>query len=304
MVLHAIAMRIGIVVLPQMRWAEAAKRWQAVEDMGFDHAWTYDHLSWRDLSDEAWFATIPTLTAAATVTSRIRLGTWVTSPNFRHPVPFAKELMTLDDISEGRLVLGVGAGGDGWDADVLGLPRLTPGERVERLEAFVTMLDTLLTSGETTADHPPYAAVQARMHPGPVQHPRPPFVVAGNGPRAVRLAVRLASRPGDGWVTTGVTSGDEGREAWWAGVAQVVARVDEACVAAGREPRSLDRYLNVDSDAAYSLSSLEAFRDAVGRARELGFTDVVAHWPRGSKQYVGDESVLEAVASELSVLRG
>jgi alkanesulfonate monooxygenase SsuD/methylene tetrahydromethanopterin reductase-like flavin-dependent oxidoreductase (luciferase family) len=77
------------------------------------HAWSYDHLSWRSLADEPWGATIPSLTAAATVTSRIRLGTYVSSPNFRHPVPFAKELATVDEISSGRLLIGVGSGGTG-----------------------------------------------------------------------------------------------------------------------------------------------------------------------------------------------
>jgi alkanesulfonate monooxygenase SsuD/methylene tetrahydromethanopterin reductase-like flavin-dependent oxidoreductase (luciferase family) len=293
-------MRIGIVLLPQHRWTEAAPRWRAVEDMGFDHAWTYDHLAWQDLADEPWFATNPTLTAAATVTSRIRLGTWVASPNFRHPVPFAKDLMTVDDVSSGRLILGVGAGGSGWDAEVLGQPRLTPGERVQRLTAFVTMLDALLISPETTVEHPPYAAVRARMHPGSIQRPRPPFVVAANGPRAVSAAVALATQPGDGWATTGVDATED--EAWWAGMREIVDRVDEACVQAGREPSSLDRYINLDS-ATYSLSSLEAFRDAVGRARELRFTDAVAHWPRERTHYVGDPAVLEAVAGDLDALR-
>jgi alkanesulfonate monooxygenase SsuD/methylene tetrahydromethanopterin reductase-like flavin-dependent oxidoreductase (luciferase family) len=68
---------------------------------------------------------VPTLAAAAAVTERIRLGTMVASPNFRHPVPFAKDLMTLDEISGGRFILGIGAGagGDGFDASVLGEPR-------------------------------------------------------------------------------------------------------------------------------------------------------------------------------------
>jgi alkanesulfonate monooxygenase SsuD/methylene tetrahydromethanopterin reductase-like flavin-dependent oxidoreductase (luciferase family) len=289
------------VVLPQLRWAEAAKRWRAVEDMGFDHAWTYDHLAWQDLADEPWFATIPTLTAAATVTARIRLGTWVASPNFRHPVPFAKDIMTLDDVSSGRVVLGVGAGGSGWDADVLGQPSLTPGGRVERLTAFVMMLDALLTSADTTVELPPYTAVRARMYPGSIQRPRPPFVIAANGPRAVSAAVALAHRPGDGWATTGVTA--TGQDAWWVGVREIVDRVDEACARAGRDPSSLDRYINLDSAPTYSLSSVEAFRDAVGRARELRFTDVVAHWPRARDRYVGDEAVLEAVAGELDALR-
>jgi alkanesulfonate monooxygenase SsuD/methylene tetrahydromethanopterin reductase-like flavin-dependent oxidoreductase (luciferase family) len=296
-------MRIGIVVLPQQRWPEAAARWRAVEDMGFDHAWTYDHLAWKDLADEPWFATVPTLTAVATVTSRIRLGTWVASPNFRHPVLFAKELMTIDDISAGRLIVGVGAGGSGWDADVLGWANPTPGERLRRLGSFVTMLDTLLTERVTTASEPPYDAVQARMYPGPVQQPRPPLVVAANGPRAVQLAARVAARPGDGWATTGTTAPEDGQEAWWTGVRDASSRLDEALEAAGREPETLDRYLNLDSGADFSLASVEAFRDAVGRACELGFTDVVAHWPRASRRYVGDEAVLEAVAAELDQLR-
>ena len=294
-------MRFGIVILPQLRWTEAAARWRAAEDMGFDQAWTYDHLAWQDLADEPWFATIPTLTAAATVTTRIRLGTWVASPNFRHPVPFAKDVMTVDDIASGRLVLGIGAGGTGWDAAVLGQQPLTPGERVQRLTSFVTMLDTLLTSTDTTVEHPPYAAVRARMHPGPIRPPRPPFVIAANGPRAVAAAVGLAARPGDGWATTGVTAEDQ--DEWWAGVGEIVGRVDEACDRAGRDPSSLDRYIDLDSAPTYSLSSVEAFRDAVGRARELRFTDVVAHWPRERTRYVGDEAVLEAVAGELDALR-
>jgi len=95
-------MRVGVVILPEYPWAEAAHRWQAVEELGFDHAWTYDHLAWRSLADGPWYGTVPTLAAAATVTSRIGLGTWVLSPNFRHPVPWAREVMALDDLSGGR----------------------------------------------------------------------------------------------------------------------------------------------------------------------------------------------------------
>ena len=113
-------MRVGVVILPQFRWPEARARWKSLEDRGFAHGWTYDHLAWRDLSEQDWFGTIPYLTAAATATSTLRLGTWVTSPNFRHPVTLAKDLMTLDDISGGRFIAGIGAGGTGWDATVLG----------------------------------------------------------------------------------------------------------------------------------------------------------------------------------------
>ena len=134
-------MRFGVVILPEHRWAEAQRIWRRAEDLGFDHAWTYDHLAWRSLRDSPWFGAMPTLTAAALATERIRLGPLVASPNFRHPVPFAKEVVTLDDISGGRLALGIGAGGYGWDATVLGQSRLSPADRLERFAEFVDLTD-------------------------------------------------------------------------------------------------------------------------------------------------------------------
>src|SRR6185312_13272512 len=118
-------MRVGIIILPDQRWSEASRRWRLAEEYGFDSAWTYDHLGWRDLVDGPWFDAVPVLTAAALATSRIRLGTMVASPNFRHPVHFAREVIALDDIAGGRLTLGLGAGGLGFDAAVLGRPDLS-----------------------------------------------------------------------------------------------------------------------------------------------------------------------------------
>ena len=104
--------------------------WRRAQELGFDHAWTYDHLVWGGLPDAPWFGTVPTLTAAAMVTSTIRLGTFVTSPNYRHPVTFMRDLLALDDISGGRLVCGIGAGGD-IDSAILGGAPLTPVERAD-----------------------------------------------------------------------------------------------------------------------------------------------------------------------------
>ena len=95
-------MRLGVLILPEFGWQTAQSVWRRAEELGVEHAWTYDHLAWRSFRDSAWFASIPTLTAAAIATERLRVGTLVASPNFRHPVPFAKELVTLDDISGGR----------------------------------------------------------------------------------------------------------------------------------------------------------------------------------------------------------
>jgi alkanesulfonate monooxygenase SsuD/methylene tetrahydromethanopterin reductase-like flavin-dependent oxidoreductase (luciferase family) len=284
--------RIGIVILPDERWSVAGRRWRLAEEYGFDHAWTYDHLGWRDLVDGPWFDAVPTLTAAAMVTRRIRLGTFVASPNFRHPVHFAREVTALDDISQGRLLLGVGSGGTGFDSAVLGAPELTPRERVDRFTEFLALLTQLLENDRTDFQGTYFSAVDARSTPGPAQHPHPPLVVAANGPRALRLAARY----GDGWVTTGAQATDEA--AWWRSVAEVSDRFTDA--AAGR---AVDRYLNLDSSPVFSLSSVDAFTDAVGRAAELGFTDVLTHWPRRSSWFAGDEKVLETVAPMLPKLR-
>ncbi|WP_328460370.1 LLM class flavin-dependent oxidoreductase [Actinoplanes sp. NBC_00393] len=291
-------MRIGIVILPDQRWAESSRRWRLAEEYGFDHAWTYDHLGWRDLVDGPWFDAVPTLTAAAMVTSRIRLGTYVASPNFRHPVHFAREALALDDISAGRLILGLGAGGIGFDSAVLGRPELTPRQRVDRFAEFLELFDKIMGTPATTWSGEWFSAVDARSIPGPIQQPRPPFVVAANGPRAMRLVARY----GDGWVTTGSHEVDSA-DAWWRSVAETKDRFDAVLAAAGRPLDAVDRYLNLDTSPLYSMTSVDAFVDATGRAAELGFTDVITHWPRNSSWYTGDEKVLEAVAAELPRLQ-
>ncbi|MFI6823058.1 LLM class flavin-dependent oxidoreductase [Micromonospora sp. NPDC050187] len=290
-------MRIGIVILPDQRWSEAQRRWRQAEDWGFDHAWTYDHLGWRDLVDGPWFDSMSTLTAAALVTSRIRLGTLVASPNFRHPAAFARQVTTLDDISGGRLLLGIGAGGIGFDATVLGGDTLPPRRRVDRFGEFTELLDLVLRQDGVTWRGEWFSAVDARNNPGCVQMPRVPFVVAANGPRSMRLVARF----GQGWVTTG-TGGDD-LESWWESVAALAARLDATLDEAGRDPATLDRYLSLDAAPVFSLTSADFFADAVARAARLGFTDVVTHWPRLSSWYAGDENVLAEVAERLPELR-
>ena len=292
-------MRFGIIILADQRWQDSARRWRLAEDYGFDHAWTYDHLGWRSLVDGPWFDAVPTLTAAAMVTSRIALGTLVASPNFRHPVSFARQLTALDDISGGRIVLGLGAGAGGasFDTRVLGEPPLSPGERVDRFAEFAELLDFLLRTDRVTWTGRYYRAVDARNLPGCVQQPRIPFVMAANGPRSIALAARL----GDGWVTTGKPSDDVA--GWWRSVGDALRRFEAALAAAGREPDAVPKYLSLDAAGIYALSSVAYLTDAAGRAGDLGFTDVITHWPRPDGPYAGLEAVLSAAAADLLAQR-
>jgi alkanesulfonate monooxygenase SsuD/methylene tetrahydromethanopterin reductase-like flavin-dependent oxidoreductase (luciferase family) len=285
-------MRVGIGILPEDRWRDAERKWRAAEDLGFDHAWTADHLGWRSLVGSPWFSAVPTLTAAAAATERIRLGVLVASPNFRHPVPFARELIALDDVADGRVLLGIGAApGDVYDTHVFGAPELTPGQRAKRYHEFVELLDGLLVHDDFSWSGEFYTARGARNLPGCVSSPRIPFVLAANGPRTMRTAVRY----GSGWVTNGPFVDD--MATWWRSVAEKADQFGEVLAALGRG--HMDRYLSFAISPDYVLTSASAFHDCIGRAQELGFTDVIGYWPRASDPYAGDESVLETVAADV-----
>ena len=119
-----------------------------------------------------------------------------------------------------------------------------------------------------------------------------PLLIAGNGPKAIRLA----ARQGEGWVTTG--GSEEDREQWWSGIATLSRRFEDEYEASAR-PGEIARVLSLDIESDYSLASAAAYEDAVGRAEALGFTDVVAHWPRDEGIYAGTESVLDEIAGML-----
>lgn len=272
-----------MLILPEDRWLVTRERWLASEALGFDHAWTYDHLTWRSFRDATWFGAVPTLAAVAEATTRIRIGTLVASPNFRHPVPFAKELMTLDDISGGRMTLGIGAGGEGFDAEALGGEAWAPRERIERMREFVEMLDRLLVEPATSYAGRFYEAHEARAVPGCVQQPRLPFAIAADGPGAMRIVARHAKT----WVTVDSRGADPAQ----------VDRIEQTCVDAGRDPSTLERLVLLGFRDR-PLESIEACRDALGRYAELGFTDVVVHWPRDTEPFRGERVVLDQLAAE------
>ncbi|WP_424212761.1 LLM class flavin-dependent oxidoreductase [Streptomyces sp. BI20] len=299
------SLRLSTVILPVHRWHEGGRAaWRRAEELGFHTAYTYDHLSWRSFRDGPWFGALPTLTAAAGATERMRLGTLVTSPNFRHPVTLAKELITLDDVSGGRITLGIGAGGNGFDAEALGQEPWTPKERADHFAEFVPLLDRLLTEGAVTERGPRYSAVEARNLPGCVQRPRLPFAVAATGPRGLRLA----ARHGQAWVTTGdpklYESGTP--EESLTALRGQLERLDKACAEAGRDAAELDRILltGFTPEQNRVLDSVEAFVDFAGRHRELGFTELVLHWPIADSVFAADHAVFERIAVEAPGLLG
>ncbi|MEV4255965.1 LLM class flavin-dependent oxidoreductase [Spirillospora sp. NPDC049652] len=284
------AVRLGTVLWPIRSWRDTGELFRRAEELGFDTAWLYDHTAWR--GHTPWHDAYTTLAAAAAVTSRIRLGTLVTSPNFRHPVPTAHAVKTIDDISGGRYTAGIGAGGASRTSDGgrLGGPDWTPRERADRFAEWVDLLDRALRGPETTHEGRYYSAQEFAAGPGCVQRPRVPFFVAAGGPRGMRLAARY----GEGWITT--AKGPQSDDPYEV-VRVQLGMLAEACEKEGRDPSTQRRLLLTGFTGEPWLESAESYADLAGRYAELGITDIVLHWPRPDSDWAADMKVFESVAT-------
>lgn len=270
---QTVALEVGVVVMPINDWPSTLRRAQELEAMGFDHYWLYDHHSWRHYRDQAWHSTIPWLAGVAAGTNTIGLGTMVSSPNLRHPATMAKDAMSLDHISNGRMILGLGAGTTGFDATLFGDSPLTPRQRVDRLVEYVDVVDRVLT-GEHNHSGKWYTVDEGRVIPGCVRQPRVPLAVAAGGARTLRLAAERA----DTWITLGKPSEPaEDLDQLVAQMADQTAAINEHCHQIGRAANTLNRLAFVSSARREPTVSLAAFVDFAGRVQELGFNSVVLH---------------------------
>ena len=267
------ALRVDVVVVQNLAWPRWIERVRQVEQLGYDGVWVWDHLVHRTQEPaDPLFEAFSLLGAAAALTSRVRLGTLVASPVLRSPLLLAKSAMTVDRVSGGRFELGIGAGGSLLDAAALGLPVLSPAELAERFEQTVELVDTVLRGG-SSYDGRTVSGSGMVIAPGPVQSPRLPLVLAAHGPRTLRLAGRLA----DTWNTLTTSDLEPGEVLKLA--ASLAALLDEAARAAGRDPSAIRRSVLIGSVRWPALTSTAAFREAVLRYADIGFTDVVVMHP-------------------------
>ncbi len=173
--------------------ARSADSWAAfargAERLGFSALLMPDHLSRQ-------YAPLPALAAAAATTTRLRLGALVFANDYRNPVMLAREIATLDVLSNGRVELGIGAGWNTSDYRQLGIRYDAPPVRVERLGEAIRLLKRLFTEDSVDFDGKHYRVRGARLWPKPVQRPHPPIHIGGGGPRMLALAAREADTVG------------------------------------------------------------------------------------------------------------
>jgi alkanesulfonate monooxygenase SsuD/methylene tetrahydromethanopterin reductase-like flavin-dependent oxidoreductase (luciferase family) len=285
-------MRVGLVILPSDRWAEARTQWEWADQAGFVTGWTYDHIRWSGMPDGPWHAAVPVLAAAAGVTSRLRLGTLVATPNFRHPVTLAREALALDDVSGGRLDLGLGPGSEGPDATALGQAPLSPSERMARFAAFLDVLAPIIAGvhGDRTSmttDH--FDAVDAPSTPGAVQQPLPLTIAAGGA-----KGLRLAARYGHQWVTIGPSRGPRTPDTLLAAAREQLHVLDAIC---GERGRTVPAKVVLWTPTEPVITSRQQFDDLAGPFAALGFDQFVLHHPAQSGPYGGSVAAFEEIAA-------
>ena len=273
--------RFGILTFPVAPSSAIESEWRWAEELGFDHAWLPDSFSNPGLADfEVWTL----LAALAKTTSRIRMGTLVTTIVPRHPLLLAGKALTVDDLSGGRVEIGIGVGDPNQaECDLFGLPRWPPAERVARLGEQLALLDELLRGNNVTRAGTYYSVTGARLA-APVQRPRLPLLVSAEGPRALRLAARFA----DAWATLAGRFGDAlaggaGERSTDAdALAKTKARSEELerlSAELGRPPGSIRRVVLTYRQSIDPLTSLDAFDDFVGSYAEAGIDEFVFYWP-------------------------
>lgn len=280
-------LELGLCTAQTMSWPETAERWRQIEDFGFDSAWLFDHfMSTSGGSDHTYLEAWTALAGLAAGTSRVQLGVLVTGNTYRSPVLLAKEAVTVDQISNGRLILGLGAGWHEPEHRAYGFPFPPPGERVARFRESVQVIKALLGQERATYAGRYYQLQDAPFEPKPVRPSGIPLVVGTRGARMLRLVAEYADR----WNMVG--SPDEIRERG--------KLLLDACAQVGRDPAEI-RW----SAATWSkslafdpLSSPEAYRDLVGRYQEVGVSEVLCAWGPDTAP-----ASIERIAAALPALR-
>jgi probable F420-dependent oxidoreductase len=235
---HDKALRVGIQlpeVEREVRWPEIASMATLAEDVGFDSLWVGDHLLYRNAGEpargpwEAWTQ----MAALAAITSRVEIGPLVAATSFHSPAMLAKKAATVDEISGGRLILGLGAGWNETEYDAFGFAF---DHRVSRFEEAFTIIRTLLRQGAIDFDGDYYQVRDCELLPRGPRPDGPPLMVGSEGPRMLRITMPHVNA-WNAW------------HAWYGnsidGLPRVLDKVDAACAEVGRDPGDVERTTTV-----------------------------------------------------------
>ena len=219
----------------EVRWPEVLDIVRAIEDLGYDSVWVGEHLlyRWPDLPARGPWEAWTMLAAIAAATSRVEFGPLVACTNFHNPALLAKQASTIDEISGGRLILGLGAGWNDTEFRAFGFPF---DHRIDRFEEAFTIIRTLLRDGAIDFDGQFYQARDCELLPRGPRPQGPPLMIGSIGPRMLRITMPHADSWNVWFADTGNTPD---------GVPPLRELVDAACREVGRDPAAVERTVAV-----------------------------------------------------------
>lgn len=273
-------MKFSIWPNSERPWAEVRDLAAAVEAQGWDGLWYADHYMPNTPDGEPaggdMHECFSILSALAATTSRMRLGSLVTPTTVNHPALIANRAATIDRISGGRFVLGMGAGWQINEHEAFGIELFGAKDRVDRFAEAIEITSRMLSEDRVTFAGKHFTITNAPCEPKPIQSPLPILVGTG-GPRMLRLTARFAQE----WNTWGPPEG----------AGEVIKRLNEACEKEGRDPATVRKsvqalfFIMPDEASAESLrpkvpaersivGTTSQIVEAVARYRDLGFDEV------------------------------
>lgn len=270
-------LQFGVLTLQYLPWEQETARWQQMEAAGFDSIWLADHFVNYMQPSAPWYEAWTWLAALATQTKEIRIGTLVTPITWRNPAWLARQAMTVDHISNGRLEVAIGAGAPAeidCSYAMTGTPDWSPAERVARVREVVEILDILLREETATYEGKYYHIKESAVNPHTIQQPRPPITIGALGPKMLKLTAQYADRwnsyGGDGLTADEMLklTGERNQ------------RLDDYCNDIDRDPTTLLRSLLLYGEPAeIAYTSIAGFRDVIGSYQEAGIQEFILYYP-------------------------
>lgn len=246
----------------QLTWPQLVEQWQLAEELGFDSIFLFDHfMALYGDPDGPCLEASTLLSALALKTSKIRIGVLVYGNTHRHPAVFAKEMTTIDHISGGRTIIGIGTGWNEREHTAFAIPFPPAGERVEMLEESIQILRSLFTQKRTTFAGAHYQLHDAPFAPKPVQSPIP-IMVGGERPRMLKLIAKHA----DIWDSSRTPEG----------LREGIATIAGQCAESGRDPGEIVCSVSMGAD---KLENPDGFAELVRAYRAAGASQLLFDLP-------------------------
>jgi alkanesulfonate monooxygenase SsuD/methylene tetrahydromethanopterin reductase-like flavin-dependent oxidoreductase (luciferase family) len=289
----------GVITLQSNPWNVLVDHWKEIEELGFDSLFVADHFVDYGQPKNPWYEGWTLLSGLAAITKKIRIGTLVTSISLRHPAMLARQAMTVDHISEGRLILGIGGGAPSQEGeivyDMLSLPDWSRKERYGHFKEQIEIIDKLLKEHVVSYSGTHYRLKEAAIFPESIQKPRPPILIGCVGHKMIKVAVEYA----DIWNSFGGINLDAGE--LYDSIQKQVEVANNHCDEIGRDPSTLKKsILTFGPEAWELLDSVDNFVKYFEKYSELGFTEFIMYAPFRGKQIPVFKEIAEEVIPNLN----